>query len=166
MFGFFKKRKASFAMRSSAEALVKIQFLISSEQPEDHVADSWALGYVFGALTAILQRMGMEPGPVAQPFLLEGFQAVFGGAGEKALSIALSRTRERDFAEAQLIGASEMLAAEPGKPAPFGLGVYLGSGKGMGSESRQEVIQHLRDRAMERMTPDAFRRALRAMTTA
>jgi len=165
MFGYFRKRRAPSAMQSSAEAFVKFQFLISGEQPKDHVADLWALGYVFGALTAVLQLMGMEPGPEAQPFLLEGFQTVFEGAGEKALDVAFSRTRDRDFAEAQLIGASEMLAAAPGKPAPFGLGAYLGSGKGIGSESRQEVLQRLRDRAMERMTPDAFRRALQAMTT-
>lgn len=165
MFGFFKKRRALSAMQSSAEAFVKFQFMISGEQPKDHVADPWALGYVFGALTAVLQRMGMEPGPKAQPFLLEGFQTVFEGTGEKALKIAFSRTREHDFVEAQLIGASELLAAAPDKPAPFGLGTYLGSGKGIGSESRQEVLQRLREQAMERMTPEAFRHALLAMTT-
>lgn len=165
MFGFFKKQRAPSAMQSSAEALVKFQFLVSGEQPKDHIADSWVLGYVFGGLTAVLQLIGMEPGPKAQTFLLEGFRTIFEDAGDKALGLAFSRARDSDFAEAQLIGGSEILAAAPGEPAPFGLGAYLGAAQGVGSESQQEVLKRLRDRAMERMTPDAFRRALRAMTT-
>jgi hypothetical protein len=164
MLNWLKIRKQLQAIEASAKALVKFQFTISDEEPGSHTDDDWVLGYVFGALTGLLQSMGMEPGEEAKPVLERGFATVYGDAGGRILQMAFSRIRQREFAEAQLIGASEMIAAGPGKPAPFGLGSYLGSGKGLGQESRQEVRTRLRQRAMERMTPDAFRQALSQMT--
>lgn len=164
MFGWFRNRKQIQAVESSADALVKWQFTISDEEPAEHVDDSWALGYVFGALTAVLQRIGLEPGPEARPLLERGFDIVYGLEGPRTLQIAFSRTSDPDFAEAQLVGASELLAFAPGSPPPFGLGAYLGSGKGLGGESQPGVRKRLRQRAMERMTPAAFSRAFGEVT--
>jgi hypothetical protein len=164
MFQWFKNRKQLQAMKASAEVFIRFQFTINSEEPANHTDDAWALGYVFGAVTGLLQVIGIEPGEEAKPVLQHGFDTVYGSAGGRALQLAFSRSHEPDFAEAQLIGGSEMIAFGPGKPAPFGLGTYLGSGKGMGQESQSDVRVRLRERAMERMTPDAFRQALSAMT--
>lgn len=161
MFQWFKNRKQLQAMKASAEVFIRFQFTINSEEPANHTDDAWALGYVFGAVTGLhghgTRRRGEARAAARVRYRLWQCRG-------RVLQLAFSRTHEPDFAEAQLIGGSEMIAFGPGKPAPFGLGTYLGSGKGMGQESQSDVRVRLRERAMQRMTPDAFRQALSAMT--
>lgn len=163
MFQWFRDRKAKQAISVSSAAMVRMQFVISDVDPSKQTGDNWVLGYVFGAVTGLLQLCGIEPDGRQRPFLLYGYESVYGEFGHLVLEKSLTKTRERDFAEAQLVGASEMLAARPDGPVPFGLGAYLGSAKGLGSDSVMDVRIRLRERAMERMTKEGFEAALERM---
>jgi hypothetical protein len=166
MLNWLRDRKAIKAIDQSAAVLIKFQFDISDVEPNSQAHDQWVLGYVFGAVTGVLQRIGIEPDGDHRLYLVRGYEGVYGEWGHLVLTKSLTMTSDHDFAEAQLVGASEIIAAGPSLPPPFGLGAYLGSLKGTGAESSRDVRTRLRERAMERMTPAAFQGALAKMTGA
>jgi hypothetical protein len=166
MLSWLRERKAMKAIDQSAAVMIKFQFDISDVEPNSQTHDRWVLGYVFGAVTGVLQRSGIEPDGEHRPYLIRGYEGVYGEWGHLVLAKSLTMTSDHDFAESQLVGASEIIAAAADSPAPFGLGSYLGSLKGMGTESSVDVRTRLRQRAMERMTPAAFQAAFVKMTGA
>lgn len=70
------------------------------------------------AVTGVLQRAGVEPDGNHWQCLIRGYEGIYGEWGHLVLERSLTKTREPDFAEAQLVGASEILAAGPGTPMP------------------------------------------------
>lgn len=128
---FLQQRRLRKTFCQSCVVLIRMQFVISQKPPEENTEDLWALGYVYGATTAILQRIGLEPNPDTYKILAAGYAAIFDNEaiGKQVLANSMDLRSESLFAEAQEIGGNELLHSQPGGPAPFALGAYLGDNK-------------------------------------
>ena len=104
--------------------------------------DAWVLGYVFGATVAILHRIGVHAPlpPSAWPLVQLGFKAAFGRQAGSALAHAYSWRRDPAFLEAQLVGFTELAAAEP---CPMSLDWYLWATNGGVPLTKSEVLRHV-----------------------
>lgn len=131
LFAYFRSRKLKKIVEQSCATLVRMQFVISQSTPANHAADPWVQGYVYGACTAVLERMGIDPSPEAYELLESGYATLFGSArlGKRVLAESMELHTNETFAEAQAIGGNEILRASSSKPIPFALGAYLGQKK-------------------------------------
>lgn len=145
VFAFLQRRKLRNVFSESCAALLRMQFVISQKSPADNADDPWVLGYLFGASTAILEKMDVDPSPQAYELLKCGYAAIFASPrlGERMLAESMELRANSTFCEGQGIGGSELLAASPGGPVPFALGTYLGDDKSI------EIVQQLRKRFLK-----------------
>lgn len=131
LFAYLRTRKLKKIVEQSCATLVRMQFVIAETLPANHAADPWVLGYVYGACTAVLDRMGIDPSPEAYELLESGYATLFGSArlGKRVLAESMELRTNETFAEAQAIGGKEILRASSSRPIPFALGAHLGKNK-------------------------------------
>ena len=142
LFAYFRRRKLTKIFELSSATIVRMQFVMAQHTPSHHIDDQWILGYVYGACTAVLERMGIDPSPEAYELLKSGYASIFGETrlGEKVLSNSMKLRSNILFVEAQDIGGNEIRSASPSSPIPFSLGAYLGENKS------EEIKEQLRRR--------------------
>ena len=144
VFAFFQRRRLQKVFSNSAEVMLRMQFIVAQQEPANHADDPWVLGYLYGASTAILDRMGVEPSPEAYKILESGYDAVFASrAGRRVLDVSMDMRQDPDFAEGQAIGGAEQYGLKPDGPMAFALGTYLGDNK------TAEIRQRLRTRFLK-----------------
>lgn len=142
LFKYFRSRKLRKAMIASCQSMIGLQYVLTGAEPVSEIEDVWVLGYLYGATTAFLDRMGVEPSNEAYELLEVGYGAIFENSslGLQILSKSMDLRGNLEFEEAQLIGGTEIGQFTSEKPAPFALGAYI-------SESKSpEIRRKLRDR--------------------
>lgn len=141
---FLRKRKQKKIFAQSCSLAIRTQFIVSQNSPVDHVSDPWVLGYIYGACTATLERMGINPSPEAYEILQAGYAVIFDSdqVGSKVLAGTMDIRTAPVFIEAQSVGGNEISRSSPGSPFPYALGTYLGENKSASIRERLKKTFH------------------------